>query len=536
MRLTLACLILLPGAALADSYTLTSAPSAVTVFAGAGKVTRDITVQLPEGRHEIVLPGLPRSVDPQSIRVGLNGAQLGTTQFRRDAVLPQPATDSAAVEAARDVIISAERALEDLDDSIKEAQLAAVAANAKSGFLGDLGANEGLPTDVSSLRALAEMIGTETLGAAQEAHEAERAARRLNDVRPDLERNLKDARAALAALTPPPEETAQLTVALQAAAAGEVTITLSYLVQASWQPVYDIYLSDDALAVRRGALVSQWSGENWQDVALSLSTFALNQQTQPSDVFPLPRRIDDTPVPRPKTLMRATSSDLSGDAMMESPVMVEEVATASFDGPGVMYSAPAPVTVASNVDAVRVALDTLTFDVRRFARAAPRYDQTAFLMAAFKNNTQEPLLASGSASLYLDNTLLGGVYFEPVPAGAEVTLPFGPIEDLRLNYVVLDQSEEDRGIISRSNAQSETTRMDIQNIGPKDWEVEVVTAVPYAVQEDLEIKWAASPTPDVRDVDDKRGVLQWNTDIAAGTTAEIKIDVDMQWPDGMLLR
>ena len=128
------------------------------------------------------------------------------------------------------------------------------------------------------------------------------------------------------------------------------------------------------------------------------------------------------------------------------------------------------------------------------------------------------------------------MYFEQVPAGAEVTLPFGPIEDLRLSYTILDQSEEDRGIISRSNAQSETTRMDIQNIGQNDWKVEVIAAVPYAVQEDLEIEWAASPVPDLRDMDDKRGVLQWNTDVAAGATAQIKIDVDMQWPEGMVLR
>lgn len=535
MRLAFACLILLPGAALADTFTLTSTPSAVTVYAGAGKVTREISVQLPAGRHEVILPGLPRSVDPQFLRVGLDGAQLGTTQFRRDAVLPQPTGDSGAIEAARDAIKAAERALEDLDDRIREAELAAVAANAKSGFLGELGANEGLPTDVDSLRALAQMIGTETLTAAQDALAAERAARRLNDERPDLERDLKDARAALAALTPPPEETSQLTIALQAAAAGEVTITLSYLVQATWEPVYDVYLSGDTLDLKRGAIVSQWSGENWQEVALTLSTFALDQQTRPSDVFPIPRRIDE-PAPSPKALMRSTSSDLSGAAMMESPVMVEEAATASFDGPGVLYTAPAPVTVASDVDAVRVALDTLTFDARRFARAAPRYDQTAFLMAAFKNETQEPLLASGSASLYLDNTLLGGMYFEQVPAGAEVTLPFGPIEDLRLSYTILDQSEGDRGIISRSNAQSETTRMDIQNIGQNDWKVEVIAAVPYAVQEDLEIEWAASPVPDLRDMDDKRGVLQWNTDVAAGATAQIKIDVDMQWPEGMVLR
>jgi hypothetical protein len=207
MRLAFACLILLPSAAFADSFTLTSTPVAVTVYADAGKVTRKVIVEVPAGRHEVVLPGLPRSLDPQFLRVGLLGAQLGTTQFRRDAVTTQPAADSAAIEDARDEIKAAERALLDLNDRVAGARLAVLVAKAKSQFLSDLGANEGLPSDVTTLRDLAQMTGSETLGAEQEALTAELAARALNDARPDLERALDAARAALAAVTPPPKRT-----------------------------------------------------------------------------------------------------------------------------------------------------------------------------------------------------------------------------------------------------------------------------------------------------------------------------------------
>lgn len=327
-----------------------------------------------------------------------------------------------------------------------------------------------------------------------------------------------------------------MTLALDAAQAGEVVITLSNLVGASWQPIYDMYLSDDTLAVTRGAHVSQWSDESWQDADLTLSTFALQQQTAPREVFPIPLTISDKVAPRPKALNSATSADLGAVAMMKVPVMLEDTATASFDGPGVRYRVTSPVSVASNVDAVRVALDTLEFDVRRFARAVPRFDQTAFLMATFENDTQEPLLASGKASLYLDNTLVGTTYLDHVPAGGETELPFGPLEDLRLSYTVLDQSKGDRGFISRSNTKVETVRMDIQNIGQKGWDVEVLTAVPIAVQEDLKIDWTATPMPDSQNIDDRRGVLQWDTNVPVGTTTQIKIETDLNWPDGKVLR
>jgi uncharacterized protein (TIGR02231 family) len=537
MRLAFACLTLFPGAAVADNFTVNSVPSAVTVYADAGKVTREIKVQVPAGQHEILLPGLPRNIDPQFLRVGLSGAKLGTTQFRRDAVTPQPERDTAGITEAKERIKAAELALRDLDDQVTKAGLGIAAAQAKSKFLGDLGANQGLPTDVTSLRDLTKMIGSETLIAQQEALEAEQGARKLNGARPDLEQELRDARDALAALTPPSREAAQLTLALEAMEAGEITITMGYLVSASWQPVYDIHLDGDLLSIKRGAQVAQWSDENWQNVALTLSTFTLQQQTAPREVFPIPLTFGDKVVPSPKALSRAASADMGMAAVMEAPVMMEEsVATASFDGPGVSYAVSAPVNVASNVDAVRVALDTLQYEPRRFARAVPRFDRTAFLMAEFQNDTKEPLLASQQASLYLDNTLVGTQYFEHVPAGAEIELPFGPIEDLRLEYTVLEQSEGDRGIISRSNARTETARMDIQNIGNDGWEVEVIAAVPYAVQEDLKIEWRASPAPASTNIDDKRGVLLWNSEIPAGKSAEIEIETTIEWPDGKVLR
>jgi uncharacterized protein (TIGR02231 family) len=228
-------------------------------------------------------------------------------------------------------------------------------------------------------------------------------------------------------------------------------------------------------------------------------------------------------------------ADMAG-AAFEAPVMVEKTARANFDGPGVTYAAPRPVSVASDVDAVRVTLDRLQFDARRFARAAPRLDDTAFLMVAFTNDTQEPLLASANAAYYLDNTLIGRSGFEQVPAGSERELPFGPIEELRLDYTVLNENEGDRGFINRSNERAETVRLDVENLGGRDWEVEVLSAVPYAVQEDLEVDWTAVPAPDSQNVKDKRGVLQWDMTVPAGTTKTIEVKTNLKWPEGKVVR
>jgi hypothetical protein len=78
--------------------------------------------------------------------------------------------------------------------------------------------------------------------------------------------------------------------------------------------------------------------------------------------------------------------------------------------------------------------------------------------------------------------------------------------------------------------------MDIENLGSTDWQVEVQAAVPYAIQDDLSVDWSAEPAPDETNVDDQRGVLQWQIDVAGGTKQSIEVQQELNWPDGMILR
>lgn len=540
MRFVAACLLTLPAMAHADTFTLSSAPTAAVVYGYGAQVTREVTFAVPAGTHDVILPDLPAWMQGDMLRVSLDGARLGATQFRSSAIPPRQENDSAEITAAKDRIKAAERAITDLSDRVAEARLAAAAAEAKAGFLGSLGSNEGLPGDVTTLTEIARMIETETLAARQAALAAQQRARDIELDREDLVKELEDAQAALAALTPPPKEVSQLTLSVTADSQADLTLSLSYPVDAGWRPVYDLYLggTDPAtLEIVRGAMIAQYSGENWQDVAVTLSTLEPASQIRPSQVEPQLRRIEQPEPPRPTASLRKESDSYGSAApVMESPVIVDDGVATSFDGPGVTYTVSRPLNLASGVDATRVTLDRLDFDARRFAYAAPALDKTAYLMAAFTNTTQEPLLAANEAALYIDNTLVGRSPFPQVPAGAEGDVPFGPIEDLQLSYTILDQSEGDRGIISRSNAQRQRVRIDVENLGTTDWTVEVQAAVPYTIQDDLNIQWNATPPPDETNVDDQRGVLQWEIDVAAGETREIEVQQELNWPDGMVLR
>ncbi|MGB7242440.1 MAG: DUF4139 domain-containing protein [Sulfitobacter sp.] len=523
----------------ADIFTLDSAPTSVTVYPYGAQVTREIRIDVPAGVHDLIIPDLPENLRSQALRVSLEGAALGTTTLRAAALPPQPDNDSEAIAEARALIKTVEAQLHAKDDEIAAVQNEIDAAEAEIRFLAGLGDNEGLQSDVGLLRDLAKMIGAETLAALQQSLTAKQNIDALTLQRDDIEDDLADARAALAALTPRPKPRAQLTMAVNAEAAQTVTATVTYRVEASWRPTYDIYLTQKgapSLSLRRGVVVAQYSGENWRDVALTLSTLTPSQQSEPSTLFPIPLRIEDPQEFRSAAKQPLPTSGLA-DAILETPVVMAEAATASFDGPGVTYSVTRPVTIANGVEDARIPLDTLDFEVETFARAVPIRDETAFLIAQVTNTTQEPLLPSDAVLLYVDNALVGqSGGFDLLPAGAEAELSFGPIEGLRLTRTVLDRTEGDRGLINRTNLRSEEVRIDVQNLTDRDYDMRLSDQVPFSEQEDLEITWDANPRPDLTDVDDLRGILQWNLDVAAGSTASISMTQDIRWPEDKVLR
>lgn len=541
MRFISLALAALPLPALADTYSVSSAPTAVTVYNGYAMVTREVSVDVSAGTHELVFPDLPKWIEAASLRVNVAGAQLGSTRLRTDALPPQPDADSPAVIAAKEQIEKAELALRDLEDRVEDASLTAQAAESRLAFLRGIATQKDLPAAPEDLANIAQMIEAQTLAARQALLASKRAARSINEDREDLVKAIKDAHAALASLTPPAEPKALLALSVAASEAGSVTASISYPANASWEPTYDVVLTRgdaESVTLRRAALIYQRSGENWNDVTLTLSTLAPTGQVLPSELYPTLLQFSDKQ--SLQKLGNARRGSISAEMAAAPAAMMDMVEptplpTPNFDGPGVTYTLPNTLTIAQNAEAARIEMDALSFDARVFARAVPVRDQTAFMMAEATNTSQEPLLAASIAQIFVDGSLIGRSSFAAVPAGGEFVQSFGPIEDLRLTHAILDQSEGDRGLIKRSNIQVQQVRMTLENIGSKTWDVEVMASVPYSEQEDLVIKSEAKPAATLKDVDDRRGLMQWDLSLAANATQEIIIDQDIRWPDGNVL-
>ncbi len=536
-------LTLTPAALWAADIPLTSDVSQVTLYPQGATITRAVPFTIPVGQHDLILTDLPQSTPLASIRVAVDGASMGTITARNDFVPPRDDEINAAFDAAKTEVERLEQALRDGQANVQAIRLEIDAAEARVAFLRQIGEGDGVAKmDVTALRDLVGMIGDETLAARKTALDAQNRADAADRALKDTREALEKARQVLAALVPEDKARAMLAVSVSSQTESKGTLTVTYnIAQAGWKPVYDLKLNRDtnALDIERGAFVYQATGENWQDVSLTLSTVRPSEQTTPGDIWPWLRRIEDPDQPRLQSKNRAAFDQMEMGAALDmaaEPAIVREEADAQFDGLAVTYNYPSPVSVASKADRVRLSLGTLTTKVDLQARAVPLMDQTAFLMASLTNDMGELILPSNEASFYIDGRYIGQQYLRLIPAGGEADLSFGPIDGLRLTRTVLDRNEGDRGIISKSNELTESVRIKVENLTGESWPINLLDRVPYSEQEDLEIAWQAQPRPTEQDVDGKRGVLAWEFTLPAGETQEITLDHDLEWPEGKVLR
>ena len=533
--------VLLPVPALADTVFATSRVTAVTIYPQGAQVTRAVVFQAAAGPQDLLITDLPADTQPTLLRVTSGDTGLGAFALRSDRLPPRDDPTSPEVLSAKAAITAAEAALRIAGAKVAGINAGVEAQEAQIRFLNGIKMNDAAAT-AEALSAVSQMIGTEVLTARMAALAAQGGLAVAVEAVTKAQEALVAAEDALAALSQGDEGYVALSVAVTARGGeGHLTVT-HYVGDASWRPVYDLALDRKAgkITVERGVLVSQYSGEDWAGVALTLSTARPAEQAAPSILYPQIRSIAD-PAPPAEADMAARmgSADAEMPALMEpAPVVAAAAgltAEAAYIGDTVVYDYPVAVNIATEVEDLRLALDTMTFSAEVQARAVPRHDRTAFVMAKMVNDSPEILLP-GTAFLYRDGALVGGVTLEALSPGGEVDLGFGAIDGIRLKREMPQRAESDRGILTSSTQIDERAVLEVENLTGEAWPVRVMDQVPYSEQEDLEITYNADPAVTEADVDGWRGVLAWEFDLEPGAKKEISLQSVISWPQGKVLQ
>ena len=531
--------LLLPGTAFADQILATSHITAVTVYPIGAQITREVSFTAPAGPHELLITDLPAETQPELLRLSSDSASLGAFALRTDRLPPRDLAESPERTAAKAAVDAAEAGLRATQAKIDAINARVEAADAQAGFLrGVKSTGDAITAD--GLKTIAAMIGTEVLAARQTALAAAADLPAAQQALADAQEALTKAQDALAALSQADTDYVALSVAVDLPAAGEAHLTVTnFTDQATWQPVYDAKLTrkpEPSLTLDRGILVSQYSGEDWVGVDLTLSTAQPSAQAEPSQLWPYLRRVEDE---QPEAKADDAMGYAPAEAVMEPAVVVSESlmigALAGLQGDVVVYRYPTPVDIATDVENLRLALDEMKFIPEITAIAVPRRDETAFFNARFSNDSAEILLP-GTAYLYREGELVGSTDLETLAPGAKTDIGFGAIDGLRLTRDMPQRAQGDRGVFTSSTQIEVKAVLKVENLSTESWPVRLLDQVPYSEQEDLTITYTANPKPSETDVDGQRGILAWDFDLPPGEVKEIELNHVLSWPAGKVLQ
>lgn len=530
-----------------------SSITAVTVFPSGAQITREFSVDIPLGSHEVILNDLPARLQSRSLRVegaGPEALEIGTIDHKLVTIPLDQQTNKALIDQLQTQLDQLRDQKQAVKAEVEAAQLQKKLLNEMtmipSRQMGD-GRDAGLQDVTGQYTNLYTMMGEKFIEAQNKILQADVKLRAI-------EKEIANVRQRLAEQPKGNKQATRLVVNLTAANQGKAKFKVHYQVSgAGWRPLYEARLSTNAgqkakLDLVRRASVFQTTSEDWDNIVLTLSTTNPTGRTKAPGLSPL--FVDFRPEPKPLTQggvmdmmqeesdkakfqgsrsLKKKSGRIVKTMAMEAPARPRR-AQVSFGAYQMTFKVVEPTTVKRDGERKKVFLDQMSVAPKVSLFAVPKKERRAYLHGSFTNTTQAAILA-GQMSLFRDGVYIGRSHLKAVEPGQKVEIGFGVDPKVNVKWVRLDRVKGETGLISTSNSDVHRYKITLTNGHKMAMPVTILDQMPYANQETLEISLLnANPKPSRQNVEDKKGIMAW--DLVAQPNKPITIDFGYQlvWP------
>ena len=499
----------------------------VTVYARGALVTRSGTVALAAGTQRLVVHGLPADVDTRllQVTVGSAGARLGSVDTTEVNQVEYVAARERALREQLEAKTDQRAAIQDeIDTAQLQLKLLESLAARPTG-----GADVPATVTGANLGAVVATVGTSA--AAARAHVREAAARQRG-----IDREIEKLKADLARIASERRSSTDVTVTVDADAAGSVPLAVAYRVaDAGWGWVYQARLDTATrrLELERQGRVRQTSGEDWKDVQLTFTT------AEPEDDAATPvvrSEFLDLEVPQPVRGRMLGAAAPASDGLEEAIVVTaQKTAAVAATQYLVEYQVPGRTSLAADGQLRLYPIAADAFDTQLVARIVPSQSRSAHLEATFRYERDTPIEA-GELQLYRDGAYVGRATTDAFLPGAEVRMPFGA--DERIKVAVRDEAahSDEGGLVSRQVTRETRRRFDITNYHAEAMPIEVVDRVPVSRNDDVRVEVLKGATePSERKLDGKAGVLLWKFSAEPRKLVSIRHYYSVRYPRDRIL-
>ena len=498
--------------------------TSVTLYRGRASVSRHAPLQLEAGLYELHVDGLPESIQPASIQAKVSGGgKVLAVDFLQQATAE---STSKQVKELDDKIHGLGLALKDLHHKrmLLQSQsefIDAVSVRATSDASQDAGTDR---LDLDAIRRQMSFVMDERAKVVE-------ATKQLDASQAEIEQQLSILMAQRQSMVSGVNaiRSAAITVALPQAAS--IQLDLTYLVSnASWTPTYNVRASLDGSTalIEYDAMITQRTGEDWNNVKLALSTAQPMLAANPPALQPwfVDIRVSEADL-ADRSVERAMAPP--PPPAPASPLAIEELSRdAAIDGggPSVTFQLPRPVTVQTNSEKQqRTRIAAIDMRPKFVHVAVPLLTEAVYIRGELVNASAYQLLP-GSASIFLGEDYIGPTALDSVPANGDFKIHFGIDPAVQTSRKLITKQTESTGLLSGGRRTHYEYLLAIDNGTSKPITVELWDRFPVSRNSEIQIELVDVTAPlssDAYYTNEERpqGLLKWilNVPTTAGQSA-----------------
>lgn len=474
----------------------------VTVFKDRALVERRTQIELKKGDHKIVFENLPLGIDHDSIQV--NGSAHVILQ---DVKLKNVYLKSTSDKERKELENEKQR-LKDLIAEIKNntanlkgqknflQNMATTASESQKKSIFVLMPPEKLIANLNYYRESLDKTDTQIRKFSKEKAELQESLQVvINEYNMFNDKGLK--------------EMLQVELSLFVEEDTKVDLKLSYIIfNASWKPIYDLRASstEKKMKVSYNAVVSQTTGEKWENVHLKLSTAQAHlSATQPKllswfiDFYvepQLPGYSDDDDmmfekedrkmkIMKKAPLLKDKAAMFEAAAEMSEP-MIKPKAKVETGATSVVFAIPGINTISDNGEEHKVGISVFEFDADFQYNSVPKMSPFAFLTAKVKNTSDFPMLA-GKSNVFLDNNFVTNSHIPLVAPNEEFKTSLGIDEGIKIEHKLINKFHKDEGLFSKKAKVSYEFKIIIKNNKATEENIVVEDQIPISQNNDIKV-------------------------------------------------
>ena len=512
----------------------------VVVFPDRARVTRRGTLTLDAGAYQIEFVDLPLTLLTESIRASGRGTALTSllgVDTRRVYFSDTPAVP----------VKELEQQIEDLTNQDKALVDQAAAATVQIGFvqgLADKSAEQiarGLAfgrMDIGQGDALMSFMQKRMDQAQATIREVDVKRKEIGRQLTKLNNDLNTRRSAQ------PRERFTAIVEVEVKRAGDLTLDLTYMVnQAGWGALYDLRFNENpAPAIQLAYLgqVTQRTGEDWPDVALTLSTARPSLTTVQPELKPwyINAYAPPAPAPTPRiasaglAAMRAAPAAPQAMADFAPAAQVEMEAPAadvSSEGSSVTFTLKQTASIPSDGTPHKVNVATIELSPKLDYLSVPKLAEVAYRRATIVNRS-DYLLLPGQASLFVSSDYVGAMALKRVAPNEEFEVALG-VDDRVAVKRELKAREVDKKLIGDRRRLRAAYEIELKNLRGDKIDLELHDQIPVSRHEQIKVKLeAAEPEPNEQT---ELNELEWHLSLAPNAKQIVRFDFTVEHPVAM---